>query len=278
MKHHILLPTDFSENAWSAMRYALKLYANKPCKFYLLHAWSFINTGSRTYITSSYVDTVKEEAYQKLVELKNKAESESTNKNHEFDVILSTESIFDSIETAVKTHNINMLIMGTKGASGAKEFLFGSNTVSILNKMRLCPVLVVPNALEFTKPKQIGFPSDFKRPFGKELLHLEQVSELYNSQIKIVHINETDNLSDEQNNNLELLLKHLDDHSNSLHWMPDYGTKEQAINDFIEEFDIKLLAMINYKHGFMENLIKEPVVKKIGYHTMIPFLVIPSID
>lgn len=34
--------------------------------------------------------------------------------------------------------------MGTKGATGAEEIFFGSNTVTINKKMRLCPVLVVP--------------------------------------------------------------------------------------------------------------------------------------
>ncbi|WP_308992875.1 hypothetical protein QLS71_015560 [Mariniflexile litorale] len=36
------------------------------------------------------------------------------------------------------------------------------------------------------------------------------------------------------------------------------------------------LAMVNYKHSFIEAIIIEPVIKKIGFHPMVPFLVIPE--
>ena len=38
MKKSILLPTDFSDNSWSAIVYALKLYAETECTFYLLNS------------------------------------------------------------------------------------------------------------------------------------------------------------------------------------------------------------------------------------------------
>ncbi|WP_299528057.1 universal stress protein, partial [uncultured Lutibacter sp.] len=34
---NILLPTDFSENSWNAIKYALELYKKTACNFYLLH-------------------------------------------------------------------------------------------------------------------------------------------------------------------------------------------------------------------------------------------------
>ena len=36
----ILLPTDFSDNAWNAIVYALKLYKNQKCKFVLLNTYT----------------------------------------------------------------------------------------------------------------------------------------------------------------------------------------------------------------------------------------------
>ena len=37
-----------------------------------------------------------------------------------------------------------------------------------------------------------------------------------------------------------------------------------------------MLVMVNYKHSFIESILNEPVVKKIGFQPMVPFLVIPS--
>ena len=34
---NILLPTDFSENSWNAIKYALEFYKNTPVNFYILN-------------------------------------------------------------------------------------------------------------------------------------------------------------------------------------------------------------------------------------------------
>jgi hypothetical protein len=58
--------------------------------------------------------------------------------------------------------------------------------------------------------------------------------------------------------------------------MPKYDKKTKEIIDFVEELDINILAMVNYKHSFIEKIINEPVIKKIGFNPKVPFLVIPE--
>ena len=58
--------------------------------------------------------------------------------------------------------------------------------------------------------------------------------------------------------------------------MPDYDKKAAVIRDFIEELNIAILAMVNHKHSFIEKIISEPVIKTIGFHSTIHFLVIPE--
>ncbi|NRD24633.1 universal stress protein [Winogradskyella litoriviva] len=278
MEHHILLPTDFSDNAWSAAIYAFQFYKEEPCTFYFLHAWKFSNSLSRTYITSNYIETLKKDANIHLKELLDLAEVSKTNPKHIFKSILSTEPLLDAVETTVKDQNIDLVIMGTKGASGVSEFLYGSNTVNIVSKMKLCPLLIIPAGYEYVKPNQVAFPTDYNHFYGEELDQIKQVCKLHNSKIRVFHINKKSNLSEKQNYNLAMLKAYLEDHKHSCHWMIDYDNKEHAIKDFIKEFDINMLTMISYKHSFFEDIIKEPVVKKIGLHPTIPFLVVPSSD
>lgn len=272
----ILLPTDFSDNSWSAIVYALKLYANETCTFYFLHSWSFLESTSRTYITSTYVDQLKEKSIKELNELKGRVEVVNKNPNHTFQVIHTSEVLQDAIETAIKKYSIDMIIMGTKGATGAKEFFFGSNTVNTIQKIKQCPILIIPDGLDFVEPKQITFPTDFKRFYGDEILELIQLSSLYNSQIRVLHINKEDKLTDLQIDNMGVLKKYLKNNAYSFHWMPDYAKKSETIHDFIEELEINILVMIKYKHNIIENIINEPVIKKLGFQVTIPFLVIPS--
>ena len=57
---NILLPTDFSENSWNAIEYALKLFEKKSCNFYLLHvkSLSYISEGDMTFAVNQ--DTIED--------------------------------------------------------------------------------------------------------------------------------------------------------------------------------------------------------------------------
>ena len=276
MKTNILLPTDFSDNAWSAIVYALKLYANEVCAFYLLHS-TMMRVSTMSNLSNKLLKTMNDNAMKELIKLKELAEIVNANANHNFKMILSSQDLKDAIEIAVKNKSIDLVIMSTKGATAAKEFFFGSNTIKILKKMRLCPILVVPGEYDFIVPKQIALPTDLNRFYDDiELRPLKHIADLFNSKIRIVHIYDEKKLNNMQEYNLTTLKNYLSDYEHSIHWMPEYAKKSTEINDFIKELEIDILAMVNYKHAFIEHIIKEPVIKKIGFNPIVPFLVIPE--
>jgi len=275
MRHHILLPTDFSDNAWSAAVYALKLYADFECTFYFLNTTS-IKVSMLSNLSNKLLNVMKEAAMKELLDLKALAESGNANSNHDFEIILSTADLNKAIKHTVKKYSIHLIIMGTKGSTGAQEFFFGSNTVRVIKNTN-CPVLVVPEEYDFIEPKQIAFPTDYNRFYdSKELTPLTQLADLYDSKIRIVHINIKEELNAVQEYNLSALKGYLSNYESSLHWMPKYAKKAVEINDFIEELGIDILAMLKYKHSFIQAIIKEPVIKNLGFHAKIPFLVIPE--
>src|SRR5690606_3559190 len=102
--------------------------------------------------------------------------------------------------------------MGTKGATGAKKYILGSNTVSVINKVRLLPILLVPAKCEFVNPDQIAFPSDFSRFFVEDLLPITQLADLSEATINVLHIKGKDGLTEVQNSNFEMLKAHLKDY------------------------------------------------------------------
>lgn len=275
MKKNILLPTDFSDNAWSAVVYALKLYEEELCTFYFLHSIK-MKVSTMSNMSNKLLRVMAENAKNELSELKELAETSNANANHSFEIILSSNDLHQSMDTIIEKNNIDMVVMGTKGATGAKEIIFGSNTVKSIKKIKNCPVLAVPDEFDFVIPEQIAFPTDFNRLYGAELQPLLDLADLYNSKIRILHINKEESISEAQDYNLDLLKVALENYDYSFHWMPDYSKKDEAIKDFIDELNINILVMINYKHSLIENLIKEPVIKKLGFQPTIPFLVIPD--
>jgi nucleotide-binding universal stress UspA family protein len=276
MKTHILLPTDFSDNAWSAVVYALHLYKDTECKFYFLHSTK-MTTSTMSNFSNKLLKVMSDNALKELNDLKSMAENSNANANHEFEIILSAQDLQTAIEFSIHNRSIDIIVMGTKGSSGAKGFLLGSHTQSIIKKIKTCPILIVPDEFDFVEPTQIALPTDFNHLYGEEILAIKRLAELYNSKIRILHINEEDKLSHKQEYNLEILKTYLKNYKCSFHWMPDYAKKTQEINDFIEELNVNILVIINYKHSILEKIIKEPVIKKIGSKPIVPVLVIPSI-
>lgn len=276
MGRNILIPTDFSDNAWNTVLYALKLFAKEYCTFYFLNS-TIIKVSTLSNLSNKLLKTMQENAMKQLLNLKELAETSNVNPNHNFQIILSSKDLKQAIKIAIDEWNIDLIVMGTKGATGAKEFFFGSNTVHIIKIINNCPVLIVPEEYDFIEPLQIAFPTDFNRFYdNKELQPMKQLADLYNSKIRILHINEEEELNEIQEYNIRILQNYLSNYEHSLHWMPKYAKKTIEINDFIEELGINILAMVKYKHSLIEKIIKEPVMKKIGFHPIVPFLVIPE--
>ncbi|MEM6685800.1 MAG: universal stress protein [Bacteroidota bacterium] len=272
----ILLPTDFSDNAWSAIVYTLKLYQHETCKFYLLNTQKVASSRISSF-SNKLLATMLENAKKEVLALKKQIETTHANSNHEFEVIVSLGDLDDAIESCVHANAIDLIAMGTKGATGAKGILFGSNTAKIFKKINTCPILAIPNDYEFKVPTQIAYPSDFNHNCDAQELHyLKLMAGLYNSKIRVFHINEKEKLSATQENNLNTLKAYLQEHEHSVHFIPSYSSKEESIHDFVAELDIEMLAMVHYTHGFFDSILREPVIKKIAFNLSVPLLVIPE--
>ena len=278
MHKNILLPTDFSRNALNAINYALELFKNEECTFYILNATD-IQVSAMSNLTNKLLETVKDDSKKHLKELVENLELANINSKFHFQIGCSSKSLLSAITKNVIEHNIDLVVMGTKGATGAKEFLFGSNTNTIIKKMNFCPILVIPENFKFVTPTQIAFPTDFKRFFSNiELKPIKDLASLHKSKIRVVHVNIEDDLDDIQENNLSALKQYLKNFTHSFHWIPDFTNKTKSICTFIDELGINILVMVNYKHSFFENIIKEPIIKKVGFHPMVPFMVISDLN
>lgn len=274
---NILIPTDFSDNALSALNYALKLYVNQKCTFYVLHSTYVDEAVSRAF-EAAYTDDKQNKVVETtLTALINQIQAADANPNHKFKALRSPEELRTAVKNAVDEHAIDMVIMGTKGTTGAVEYVMGSNTIKVIRKITECPVLVLPDGFTFVEPQQITFPTDYNRTYNeKEIQTLKDLADLYHSKIRVVHINVNMGLSDTQENNMSMLKTYLADYEHSFHYLPDYTSKSKAIAKFVDDLEIDILAMINYKHGILEKILNEPVLKNLAFNPTVPILVIPQ--
>ncbi|QBA63641.1 universal stress protein [Muriicola soli] len=274
----IILPTDFSQNAYNAVTYALELFEEEECRFFL------VNTYTPAIYQSEYIlhspgqigmgDVYQTFSMEHLDELKKKLERRFKNPRHTF----ITHSVFnllvDEIIDLAKKEEVDMVIMGTQGATGAKEIFLGSHTVHVIKKAP-CPVLAIPANCKYEEPKAILFPTDYEIDYQHTKLSvLMDLASRHNAKINVLHVSTGFELTEEQEGNRKSLSKMFNELPHEFHDLPSQEIIA-GINGFKSKSKVDLLAMIQNKHTFLERLFIEPIIKKIGFHVTIPFLVMP---
>lgn len=276
---NILLPTDFSNNSVNAIKYAVQLFKDDKCTFYVLNTYTpsiyYLEYVPVSPTESGISDVVKQNILKSLSDIVDNIKSEFKNQNHKFESIAAFNTLILEINDLVKEKNIDYIVMGTKGATGAKEILFGSNTVHVIKNAK-CPVLAIPSDFAYESPHEILFPSDYEVNFKDD--HIKPIIDivvLHHSRLNVLNVSYGNELTEIQNTNKEKLEDYFKNNAYFFHSISNQDIPE-AISKFQLKKRINLLVMINNKHSFFENLFFKSTINQIGFHLNIPFLVIPS--
>jgi nucleotide-binding universal stress UspA family protein len=273
MIKNILVPTDHSINAHKAAKYAIAIAQKSGAKITFLNIYYL-----PTYIKDAPTDPVSEE----ILKQEANDEMEIFKKEHlseniviEMNCVLKVGNIVEQIVACANEINADLIVMGTKGASGVAEVVFGSNTQDVIEKTDI-PVLAVPlmsHRLEF---KNIIFATNYRMNDFLALEDLVDIAELFDATITVLHINDGDLVPDFEHKMLETF-------KNKVHEKIGYNninfqlfeSKEAfaGLNDFIHKNNIDLLAMSSRKKALYNRLFGKSISKKMVYHTHIPLMV-----
>lgn len=276
---NILLPTDFSDNSWNAIQYAIQLFEHEKCTFYLLNTYTpmiyhveYVLIGPSKY---GLWDTIRETSLKNLEDFKNRINEKFNNTNHSFECISSFNTLIPKIQETIEEKTIDLVVMGTKGASGSKEILFGTNTVHAFKNVK-CPVLAIPDDFKFETPHEILFPSDYEINFqDKHIQPILNIATMHPHRVHILNVSYGFDLSKNQEQNKQKLEVYFKKVAHLFHRVTNQNIPD-AITNFQLKTRINLLVMINNKHSFFENIFFKSNINHIGFHLNIPFLVIPS--
>ena len=275
----IILPTDFSTTSINAIRFALQLYKDEECTFYLM------NTYTPAVYQAEYVlhspgqiglgDTYQSESEEHLNSLRDSLLKEFDNPAHTIINHSAYNTLVEEVNSMTENEEADLVIMGTQGATGAKEVFLGTHTVHMIQKS-ICPVMAIPEDYQYSGLNSILFPTDFEIDYGSAQLHdLISLAKRNNSHVHILHLASSFGLSGEQLENRKTLKHLLGDIPHTFHDEEDNQIIE-GIYKFQKEHKVDLKIMIQNKHTFLERLFLEPIIKKIGYHLSLPFMVIPT--
>jgi len=224
----ILVPVDFSKEAEYAAKVAASIAKRTDSEIILLHMLelpvniidpaeiSSINTGPQALFYMKQAHEKFDNFIQKPF----------------FKGIKVVESIqfsmaFAGIIDESKKHKIDLIVMGSQGASGLQEMFIGSNTEKVVRRSSV-PVLVVKsNGVEFDI-KNIVFASDFKKESKKTFPKVMEFANLFGAKFHFLYVN-------------------------TIHNFNTTKAIEERMHNFIKDFDLKDYKTVIYNDISIEN-------------------------
>ncbi|WP_179318117.1 universal stress protein [Winogradskyella helgolandensis] len=271
----ILLPTDFSKNSLNAIKYALEFFKYQKVKFIVMHAYrnEFYDHDELVSrdVFETVLDKVKTESQNNLDKLLAELQKIAPNPRYTYQSVSAYSTLVEEANAIADEHNIDLIVMGTKGKSNARNIVFGSQTFQVLKYVE-CPVLAIPENYSDTQPKNILFPTNYLIPYKRrELKLLSILAKSYRSDIDVVYISTSPKLSIRQEDNQAFIRETLS--PNNVNFSIINSKKvADAITNHIKENNIEMITMINTQHSFLEDMLFPSTIDKVSLGLDIPLL------
>jgi nucleotide-binding universal stress UspA family protein len=275
----ILVPTDFSPEAENAVQIAAHIALRSGAALHLLHVVDASMGGGFSAMGQVQDYSMDNLFVMKLMEV-NKARLHQVADQLQSDGVKSVDfavqvgSIFNTITEQAEASGADLIVMGTKGASGLKEFLIGSNTERIVRLARI-PVLSVKNAPANFSIREIVFASDFEADQLQAVSRVKELQEVFGAQIHLVYVNVPNKFSDSRtirSRMQEFVNRYqLDNYQFTIY---NDDSEEKGIIHFSEEVNADVIAVATHGRTGLSHLLTGSIAEDIVNHANRPVLTI----
>ena len=271
---NILYATDYSQNSVAALRLAHLMTKKFDAKLFVMHVFDIPITLSTVSISH-----IKKEK-RLLIENHNRLKEfcaehlGDTWEGCSIDFIVEENaSVVQGILENATNHEVDLIVVGTKGTSVVKDFLLGSATTGLIKKAP-CALLAVPAMSELEDFKTMVYATDFEQADIFAIHKLVRIAKKFNALLRIVHISTPGEYAgDQQMEWFKEMLKQKVVHGKMEF---DLILEEDifvGLNRYLEKSNARLFAMLERKdNSFYQRFLKTDKVKKMISDTTIPLI------
>ena len=259
----IICPTDFSNAAFNATKYAAAFADELKAQLHLIHVMHVpvVDVNSSANVLTTLMDTQKEASDNKL-------EAEVERLAEHAKCPISYSSMFglaaDVIVSETKKLGGFLVIMGTNGASNVFDQLLGTVSFGVAKRSEI-PVIVVPPASIYNGLKRVAFADDHKESLNDQRKFLYDLTNGLKSKIDLISVDiKKDEEYEEEIICNEGGIRQVCVWSDSI---------ESGLSRFTARNEIELLAIKRHHRTFFEELFHKSTTKEVLNKTKIPVLI-----
>ena len=265
----IMVATDYSESANSAVRYGLSLANHFGSLLSLVSAVDEPYSASAGTLVDMK-DKIRTEAMDTMGKVKTELDGQLSN-GARVDTHTVDGDPGPTITRVAQAKHYDLLVTGTKGSDAAREMFTGSVANSVIENSKL-PVLVVPDSVGFREFRRILVAVDTKKLAGAHVLEpLRAILRAYDAELIVYH-------GDEDGDGVGYdprLPEYLSDvrHRFEVRSGKD-GSVADGIQRAVKSHEADLLVMIYHDRGFFGRLFNSSTVSKVVFDSSVPMLVL----
>lgn len=184
----ILVPCDFSDPAVQAFKLAAEIARENHEEVLLLNVVELpVLHDSVMMPTLSFEEAFLKEVRERAME-HFKTMKEKWGKDVKLDYRVEYGATAPTIRQFIDDEKIDLVIMGTHGASGMKELFLGSNAEKIVRSSPV-PVLTIKKQTPLTSIKNIVFPTLPTTDNDDLLNHVKDLQNFFKAKLHVLYVN-----------------------------------------------------------------------------------------
>ena len=272
----ILVPTDFSEQARHALSFAAQIARKgEGTKIIALHIIEGL--GEHSFNTTGEVESGTGEEVIILNELNKRAHnaireliSEKEFEGLDIEGQVEVGNPYKGISRELARCGADLVVMGSKGASGLDEVLIGSNTEKVVRYSK-CPVITLKAPVDFEKIQNIVLATNLKEDQTKLVNELKKLQALTGATLHLVKVNTPNHFHTERHMKEEFR-KFVDQHNLSDYTTNVYNeaTEEDGILFFADDINACLIAIGTHGRTGLLHLLSGSIAEDLVNHSQIP--------
>ena len=267
----ILVPTDYSDVANNALRYAVELAKFSNAKIILMHAYQVpIPTGEVPLAMISPKEIDKENQ-MRIKKLEKKISMQAGGKIKIESVVRAGFTVEEIMEV-LKEKKADLVVMGISGTGKFSEKLIGSHTASLIRQTQT-PVLVIPKEAQYKEIEKIVLAYNYNETVNVATLErFKKFAQLFHAKALVLDVEKPVAVPMYENTAAgEALEKSLKDIDHVMFYASS-DNMEDEINSFADSHRCDWVVMFPHKHNVFSRLFHESNTKKMAFHTHIPLL------
>ncbi|WP_157207889.1 universal stress protein [Mariniflexile maritimum] len=270
----IIVPIDFSEHSEYALKTAAKLAKKNNAEVLALHMLEMSDimltaSDGLQYEKAVYFYKLSEQKFEKFLD-------KDYLKGVKVTPIIKHFKVFSEVNEVAKIHDADIIVMGSQGTSGAKEFFIGSNTERVVRNSEI-PVLVVKNQVKDVNFEVVVFACDFSEETIKPYINSVNMFNKIGSKMYMVYVNLPNERfltsAEMERNVVNFFTKALGnlDKMETVHYVADY-TAEEGIINFSNKIGADLIAVPTHGKKGLAHFFEGSVGEDVANHAALPVM------